>query len=357
MRAPADPSRPSYPGLGSRRVSPQRSRRRRAAAPAGFSFVEVLFAVMILGIGFIMVAAIFPMAIQQTHTASDESVSASVAWNALNVIQSKFSDAELPPVGAPSPYLQHGLPGVLRSFRDPQAKGVATLTGGQYAGRDKYTTPKGGGVVDTDPKNQITYAQPSDYLWNRVKGESVVVDDRRFAWVGFYRRHLLPGTLGDPAPYAQVVIVVARARESSAYGTRDVTEKALANLQPRPVRFYLTTDGTGPKVEQLVTFTNGDASEKGAVAEGAYLVVAHDKLFGDAQGVMNCAVFRIGNHVTGDTWELSPDAEFEPPRVGDKLITGLNAAEGYVIGRSKVGSAYEGVAQDVAVYTMLIPVQ
>src|SRR5579862_4528540 len=33
----------------------------------GFSFVEVMFAVIILGIGFIMVSAMFPVAIQQTQ--------------------------------------------------------------------------------------------------------------------------------------------------------------------------------------------------------------------------------------------------------------------------------------------------
>src|SRR5271170_6357188 len=33
----------------------------------GFSFIEVMFAVIILGIGFIMVSAMFPVAIQQTQ--------------------------------------------------------------------------------------------------------------------------------------------------------------------------------------------------------------------------------------------------------------------------------------------------
>src|SRR4051794_22937892 len=78
--------------------SPARPRRRAAS---GFSFVEVLFAVMILGVGFIMVAAVFPVAIQQAQNASDESVSAAVAWNALTLIQEKFSSAELPGAGAP----------------------------------------------------------------------------------------------------------------------------------------------------------------------------------------------------------------------------------------------------------------
>ncbi len=45
----------------------------------GFSFVEILFAVMILGIGFIMVAAMFPVAIKQTDEAIQETTTANAA--------------------------------------------------------------------------------------------------------------------------------------------------------------------------------------------------------------------------------------------------------------------------------------
>src|SRR5207244_9635820 len=124
----------------------------------GFSFVEVLFVVMILGIGFIMAAAIFPVAIQQTQNASDESVSASVAWNALTVIQAKFSDAELPPVGAPPPCREDLYPAVVRSFRDPQARSLPTLLKGQPTNR--YKTGRSATGTNLDPKDQITFAQP-----------------------------------------------------------------------------------------------------------------------------------------------------------------------------------------------------
>src|SRR5215469_9432106 len=55
-------------------VRSKRQRRHRA-----FTFLEVLFAVIVLGIGFIMVAAMFPAALKQTQ-ASVEDVSASSAW-------------------------------------------------------------------------------------------------------------------------------------------------------------------------------------------------------------------------------------------------------------------------------------
>ena len=322
---------------------------------------------MILGVGFIMVAAIFPVAIQQAHIASDESVSAAVAWNALNVIQAKFSSAELPAAGPPengysnTPFDEDRYPAIVRSFRDPQAKTLATLTNGQPNGELR---PKPG--VDRweamSPKNQVDFAQPKDYLWNRIKGESVVVDDRRFAWVAFYRRHIIHEFSDEPAPYAQIMVLVARARESSAYGGADVTAATLANLQPRPVEFDLTSDGDGPKVDQVVTFIRG---EKDAVAEGAYLIVAHDKLpaagpdpnLPGPQGSFNCRVFRVGNHVAGDTWELSPGADFEPAKVFGADVRGLSDAVGFVVGRTSERGRYAGLAQDVAVYTMIIPLQ
>ena len=65
MRAPVKSRRPFARGRGSR----------------GFSFTEVLFAVMILGIGFIMVAAIFPVAIQQATTVNRSSARTTRRWS------------------------------------------------------------------------------------------------------------------------------------------------------------------------------------------------------------------------------------------------------------------------------------
>ena len=49
----------------------------------GFSFVEVLFAVMILGIGFILIAGVFPVAIAQTQSNGEETVGAAIGRNAV----------------------------------------------------------------------------------------------------------------------------------------------------------------------------------------------------------------------------------------------------------------------------------
>src|SRR4051812_5408251 len=62
-------------------------RRRRRTDRSGFSFVEVLFAVIVLGIGFIMIAAVFPVAISQTKTTTEETNAAAIAREGVNYLQ------------------------------------------------------------------------------------------------------------------------------------------------------------------------------------------------------------------------------------------------------------------------------
>ncbi len=74
---------PSRSRLGS--VSPRRGFSRRA-----FSLVEVLLAIMILGIGLIMVASVFPVGANWTRQSAEESVGQNIAQDALSVIQRHY---------------------------------------------------------------------------------------------------------------------------------------------------------------------------------------------------------------------------------------------------------------------------
>ena len=53
-----------------------------SSARRGFSIVEIMFAIMILGIGFIMVAAMFPVAIQQSQANVDQTTGRALAASA-----------------------------------------------------------------------------------------------------------------------------------------------------------------------------------------------------------------------------------------------------------------------------------
>src|SRR5688572_31350501 len=97
---------------------PHASRDHRSAR-RGFSFTEVLFAVMILGVGFIMVAAIFPVAIQQARTTSEEGNAAAIARGAVSFIEQNLTNADMPAIRTAGS--RPGTPLPVQSFRDPQA--------------------------------------------------------------------------------------------------------------------------------------------------------------------------------------------------------------------------------------------
>src|SRR5690348_3375918 len=76
-----------------RRSRVTRARRR------GFNFTEVMFAVMILGLGFIMVAAMFPVTIRQTATNMEEAAGANLAKAAVQAVQSVANEKTFPTTG------------------------------------------------------------------------------------------------------------------------------------------------------------------------------------------------------------------------------------------------------------------
>src|SRR4051812_32414628 len=71
--------------------------RRPARRPRrGFAFTEILFAVMVLALGFIMIAAMFPVTIRQTQSTMEEATAASVAKGAMDYLQTVATDKMFP---------------------------------------------------------------------------------------------------------------------------------------------------------------------------------------------------------------------------------------------------------------------
>src|SRR5258706_7473723 len=62
-------------------------RRPQPRPRAGFTFMEILFAVIIMGVGMIMVAAMFPAAIKQTQANVEDGASTTVGRDALRTMQ------------------------------------------------------------------------------------------------------------------------------------------------------------------------------------------------------------------------------------------------------------------------------
>ncbi|GEM_PF-1375827 len=122
----------------------------------GFNFIEVMFAIILLGLGFIMIAGIFPVALQETNATSNETTGTLVARDALRNIQA-IADTDNP---------------------------TATL----------FPLP----VSPVPPTAVIPF---TGALLNAVGTNCYFTSDRRFGWVGFYRRVNLTD------PYAQVWVI------------------------------------------------------------------------------------------------------------------------------------------------------
>src|SRR2546422_3024300 len=76
------------------------------ASRRGFTFTEVMFAVILLGIGFIMLAGMFPVAIQQTQTNVEESTASTLVQAATRYMEQTLTQEDVQPTIDPttSPY-------------------------------------------------------------------------------------------------------------------------------------------------------------------------------------------------------------------------------------------------------------
>lgn len=297
---------------------------------AGFSFTEVLFAVMILGLGFIMVAAMFPVTIRQTQETMHDTVGANLAKGAAQYLQSIASDQVFP---------------ATKTVSDPTA----------YA-----------------PLNSLVDApSPGAKSWVHARGNFISPQNPRYAWTALYRRDQ---TDGVAAGFAQVFIIGLKCRNRTQYEAIDIYRQGgnPATLEPRRVKIDLAYDSAN--LRSRMTFS--DALGKELAAPGAYVIIANDtsntSFSGPPamtrRGVANGRIYQLGNPINqaAGTWELAPGADMivannstPNPNKGDDI--NLGNTDAYIVGRGyadivKPDFTYSGPAQDIAVYTTFIRV-
>ena len=312
-----------------------RRRPRPAASAGGFSFVELLFAVIILGIGFIMVAGIFPVAIRQSRLTSDETVAAAGAQTATRVA------AELPAsLRAILPGAANVLPstvaGIPASTFVP-AGGNTTVSGLVYSFRD----PR---IVDVPLREAI---------WNSSAGDLINPTDPRSASVLLFSRDVTfynpttaditgpdPDLIAVASPVVRLFAIGVQSRNRPTYdagGNADIrrgasdTENQSATLEPKPVTIALADGGAG----SIDTVTISDAAgalgalsvapapnAKAAATEGGFLIVSND----NGNGANNGRIYRLGVKRSDNVFELAPGADMASN--AEDVTGGI----GYIIG-------------------------
>jgi prepilin-type N-terminal cleavage/methylation domain-containing protein len=216
----------------------------------GFSFTEILFAVVVLGIGFIMVAAIFPVAIQQSKLSGEQTSSTLIAHEALNYLQQVGANSDAIPNSQGGPlFPATGIAGsnappyygLVFSFRDPQPNGAY---GGQSA-LSQNLQPTNNPLITGSVAGRQT-----DELWNRLNLSLIVPSDPRYAFVGLYRRN------GDPldrrtwSPYVQAWFIPVTTRARTVYNPGATGGDIFGasgnqlNLQARLVKVSIDVDPT-----------------------------------------------------------------------------------------------------------------
>ncbi|CAN5459326.1 hypothetical protein BH10PLA1_BH10PLA1_05880 [soil metagenome] len=261
---------------------------------SAFTLIEVMFAIIILGLGLTMLAAIFPVAIRQTRDSVDETTAAAIGRAAIAQLQQTLASQNIPTTN-----------GAVQQFEGPER-------------RDLY----GNLICSTDP---------------------------RYAWVPLYRRN-------NDEPFAQVFVFVVRNRNRPIYEPRidlpynpDDTTGNGATLDP--VAVIASVSGGVNGSPDLITFEDDLAHSPNRVAVGSFVVVD------EGTGTNQVRIYRIADveNVSTNTWRLAPGGA---PIQGSELtgVTAYIMGRGYV-DPTDPSQGYTGPAQDIAVYSGFVAVR
>jgi hypothetical protein len=335
---------------------------------AGFAFTEVLFAVMVLGIGFIMIAAMFPVTIKQTQNTMGDVIGANEAKAALAYMQTIASDQNFPPT----------VPPFAPQPPDPSKPAqIFSMTQAPYV----YPTP-------TSPKLP-------GYIG--MRGNFVNPNNPRIAWVPVYRRgvHFKGANLVADS-FAQVFVFAIQSRNRTQYypwadpparpySDFDVPPGATApefgpttpwrefsTLSPRQLQVAVKYYPAASPPHGELTILDPIARQWGA--PGAYVIIASDpnaNLPLNTPGQSNGRIYQLGNPIDepNGVWSLSVGSDMirnvsnpgTPIPGDDNDIPAATPAFAYMIGRGYTNplsaqEGYSGPAQDIAVYTGYIQI-
>jgi len=340
----------------------------------GVTFTEVMFAVILLGIGFIMIAGLFPVSLQQSKINVEEAAAATVSRSAMNTLQqvalsaSKYTFFST----SPTPYAP--------------TPGPALVQGPSFVGGN-------GPLIES--------------LSNRVKGNQIFADDPRYAWIPLYMRDGRSG-------YAQVFIWVVQARgrpynatytdpatglkynypDTTHWNNASVDEPAASNFATLEPKKIDTTSSSGANLQLFHDTASGldyarfrSSSPLASIVDsGSFILIGDDGNSGSPNHrSLNGRFFRLGNRRSElepggsgvQVWELAPgfglhlDPTITPDGTDENMGLGSPPNPSppnfvYVVGRQRKSpihpeqtltqNPFEGPTQDIALFTGMIRV-
>ena len=326
-------------------------RRRRTS---GFSFVELLFAITVLGVGFIMLAAIFPVGLRQTKLTLDETVSAANARSMAARLQQIGQATVLYNTTSAVEF------SVLANTFEP--RGIAGAAGTKYSGQVRTLN---------DPRDFVT-ANPADEntplrrynAWQSMASDLISPSNSRNGTVVMYKRdaHGLAGGTFTPATSAQVIVVntqnvirteytpddVTGQKPTGAVTNTTTTARPIFNLEARPVGVQMVYDADSQNyVASFFSVMQFDKGSGGtvdhvrggypaamapvmnavvnALVEGTFVIISDDRIVAPpaAVGRLNGRIFKLGarrGDLAGVTFDLAPGYGFTTEPGADNVI-------------------------------------
>lgn len=361
------------------------ARRRRG----GFSFTEILFAVMILGIGFIMVAAMFPVAIHQTEATTQETITASVGRQATDYMET-IAGMQMPvasvqgltPTGTTPNAPYNVLLPTFLSTTVPAASSF-TLSPGQSSvivpgqvwsmydpNRDTWTYQ----YANQNPNLVYPPTSHTAAIWQAMAFNLIQASDPRFGWVAMYRRDMIaqgipgsPASSITPAPYALLIVIGIQCRNAQTFiPAIDIQNPPTTNTPFLPQLIKGVTFNSSASGQSYVTFpSGGGGGNVAAMGDNAYVVISDDHLnplTNPYHGMLNGRIFRAGYSSATGVWQLLPGSDLTSTDIttmgsSEMNVLGQPSFDVFVVGhRLSAGNPPTpiGAVQDVWAYSTYI---
>lgn len=380
-----------------------------------FSFTEILFAVMIIAIGFIMIAAMFPVALKQTENSISDTAAAGIAKSGstflAEIAGTKFVSNFQPQVkGVPDQELCVLTPtvritagaknawGLWLKSNNPDKPfidsfpmlGAPPLSTSQTIPGEVWPLDVAQSAPMMDDQVRLTriingatvtnvFPLFSGLVWPKASQNMIQTGNSKFAWVAFYKRDMMESVNSTGvysfsyAPYAQVILVAVQSRNVDSFSVSDLTPST-GSLEPTKysnvqlVAPNSAVSGSSPPDTTIIggaviPVTASNPNQTDRRAPGAFVVISADSLATNdpMHGQLNGHAFRLGNTFTGTAngWEFQPGFTLS---AGDaKVLANMGGGVTftvYMIGMghdpNQAGNPFAGPAMDVAVYSTFV---